>query len=95
MQDDLQSFATSVTREGGRTEQTDGAPLLELVGGGPFDSPSHLGGESCFLWVGYVSAPPLFRFVASFARVWIEDSSRNRFALNGIQGIASFIDFSS
>ena len=37
----------------------------------------------------------LFRFVARFARVRIEDSSRNRFALNGIQGIACFIVFSS
>ena len=27
----------------------------------------------------------MFRFVARFARVRIEDSSRNRFALNGIQ----------
>ena len=27
----------------------------------------------------------MFRFVARFARVKIEDSSRNRFALNGIQ----------
>ena len=26
---------------------------------------------------------------------WIENSSRNRFALNGIQGIACFIVFSS
>ena len=33
----------------------------------------------------YVSVATLFRFVARFARVRIEDSSRNRFALNGIQ----------
>ena len=37
----------------------------------------------------------MFRFVARFARVRIEDSRRNRFALNGIQGIALFIVFSS
>jgi len=31
------------------------------------------------------SVASLFRFVARFARVKIEDSSFNRFALNGIQ----------
>ena len=41
------------------------------------------------------SVTTLFRFVARFARVRIKDSSRNRFALNGIQGIACFIVFSS
>ena len=35
----------------------------------------------------YVSVATLFRLVASF-------SNRNRFALNGIQGIACFIVFS-
>ena len=34
------------------------------------------------------SGATLFRFVARFARVRIEDSSRNRFALNGIERIA-------
>ena len=37
----------------------------------------------------------LFRFVARFTRGRIEDSSFNRFALNGIQEIACFIVFSS
>ena len=37
----------------------------------------------------------LFRFVARFARVRIEESSRNRFALNSIQVITCFIFFSS
>merc|ERR1719154_167249 len=41
------------------------------------------------------SAATLFRFVARFARGRIEDSSFNRFALNGIQEIACFIVFSS
>ena len=37
----------------------------------------------------------LFRFVDRFARGKSEDSSRNRFALNGIKIIACFIVFSS
>ena len=37
------------------------------------------------------SVATLFQFVARFARVRIEDSNRNSFALNGIQGIACFI----
>ena len=41
------------------------------------------------------SVATLFRFVARFARRRIEDSSFNRFALNGIQEIAGFIVFSS
>ena len=41
------------------------------------------------------SEATLFRFVARFARSRIEDSSFNRFALNGIQEIACFIVFSS
>ena len=43
----------------------------------------------------YKSVATLFRFVARFARARIEDSSRNRFALNGIKGIACLIVFSS
>ena len=35
-------------------------------------------------WLRF-SVATLFRFVARFARVRIEDSSQNRFALNGIQ----------
>ena len=41
------------------------------------------------------SVTALFRFVARFTRGRIEDSSRNRFALNGCQRIACFIVFSS
>ena len=37
----------------------------------------------------------MFRFETRFARGRIEDSSFNRFALNGIQGIACFIVFYS
>ena len=33
----------------------------------------------------YISVATLFQFVGRFARVRVEDSSRNRFALNGIQ----------
>ena len=47
-----------------------------------------------FFWI-CLSVATLFRFVARFARVRIEDSSRNRFTLDGIQGIACFIVFSS
>ena len=36
------------------------------------------------------SVATLFRFVARFARITIEDSNRNRFVLNGIQRIACF-----
>ena len=39
----------------------------------------------------YLSVATLFWFVARFARVRIEKSSRNRFVLNDIQGIACFI----
>ena len=35
-------------------------------------------------WLRF-SVATFYRFVARFARVRIEDSSRNRFALNGIQ----------
>ena len=41
------------------------------------------------------SVATVFRFVARYARVRIEDSSRNRFVLNGIQGIVCFIVYSS
>ena len=41
------------------------------------------------------SVATLFRSVARFARGRIEDSSFNRFALNGVQEIACFIVFSS
>ena len=40
------------------------------------------------------SVATLFRFVARFGCVRIKDSSRKRFALNGIQRIACFIVFS-
>ena len=39
------------------------------------------------------SVATLFQFVTGSAQVRIEDSSRNRFALNGIQRIACFIVF--
>ena len=39
------------------------------------------------------SVATLFRFVAHFTRVWIEDCNRNRFELNGIKKIACFIVF--
>ena len=41
------------------------------------------------------SVATLFRFVARYVRVRIEDSTRNSFTLNGIQGIACFIVFPS
>ena len=44
-----------------------------------------------FVWpkrLRYVSVAMLFRFVAHFARIRIEDSSQNMCALNGIEGIA-------
>ena len=53
-----------------------------------------LSGARTFFWISF-SVATLFRFVASFTRVRIEDSSRKRFVLNGIQGIACFIVFSS
>ena len=49
-----------------------------------------LSGGRFFFFFSFVR---LFRFVARFARVRIEDSSLNRFVLNGIQGIACFIIF--
>ena len=45
-------------------------------------------------WLRF-SVATLFGSVARFARVRIEDSSRNRLALNGIQRIACIIVFSS
>ena len=48
-----------------------------------------------FFFLASFSIATVFRFVDRFARVGIEESSRNRFVLNGIQGIACFIVFSS
>ena len=42
-------------------------------------------GSQNFFFLICFSVATLFRFVARFARVRIEESSRNRFALNGIQ----------
>ena len=54
-----------------------------------------LSGARIFFLDSFFFLAMLIRFVARFARVRIEDSSRNRFVLNGIQGIACFIVFSS
>ena len=54
----------------------------------------HLGAGTIWRQIRF-SVATLFRLVARFAHVRFEDSSRNRFALNGIQEIARFIAFSS
>ena len=48
-----------------------------------------------FFFQDLFSVATLFPFVARFARGRIEDSSFNRFALNGIQEITCFIVISS
>ena len=62
-------------------------------GAGHFGA-GHFGARTFFFQIR-CSAATLFRFVARFARGRIEDSSFNRFALNGIREIACFIVFSS
>ena len=53
-----------------------------------------IGRQNFFFSIRFSVAYTLCRFVARFARGRIEDPSFNRFELNGIQGIASFIVFS-
>ena len=71
----------------------------QFIGSGTFRlGTGHLGagtiGLMNFFFQIRFSVATLFRFAAHFAHVRIEDPSRSRFALNGIQGITCFIVFS-
>ena len=59
-----------------------------------FGAAGTIGCQNFYFWIHF-SVATLFRFVAHFACGRVEDSSFNRFALNGTQEIACFIVFSS
>ena len=61
----------------------------------PDNSAPGLSGAKTFFFDSLFYIATLFRFVVRFARGRIEDSSFNRFVLNGIQEIACFIASSS